>query len=334
MYRTCAVRRGFITERRERLSVTNWRGDPKMTGLKYIPETVRVMVNLNACALWLRTVSGAEEIGLVRPAATDCCWDVYIAASSRKTMPSFLVYVYATFIISITVASSEVRSPRELPLNRECNLNALGSCVKGDLISTSIADCERDSYVYTCKPINDYFASNVVDIPDTSSTRANCIPVNNPVVCGRSGTDTRCVCDQYFYHSTNQCRCQYWPLVDSRADKPSFCTQYDHGGTTGFHWYVCCNNCNDPGDKSCDKFTYQGGGSRGDYCSNCGQNSEAGGGRPTYHFNCESCAQQAFCKSKCDSGAGFLTKNIPGLCPAWAACCRDCCVNETLHWDK
>ena len=243
-------------------------------------------------------------------------------------MPSFLVYVYA---ISITVASSsEVRSPRQLPLNRECNPNVPGSCFKGDLISTSIADCERDSYLRTCKPINDKYFSNVVDIPDPS--RANCIPDNSdPVVCGRSGTDTRCVCDNYL---TNQCRCQYWPLLDSRADKPSFCTQYDHGGTTGIHWYACCNNCNDPGDKRCDKFTYQGGGSRGDYCSNCGQNSEAGGGRPTYNFNCVSCAQQAFCKSKCDSGAGFLTKNIPGLCPAWAKCFKNCCVKATMMGNK
>ena len=42
-------------------------------------------------------------------------------------------------------------------------------------------------------------------------------------------------------------------------------------------------------DGTCDGIDYQGGGSKGDYCGSCGENTPKGGGRETYAFNCISC---------------------------------------------
>lgn len=139
---------------------------------------------------------------------------------------------------------------RALPLSYNCNLNQPGSCHKGDLISKDVADCKRDSLFITCDPINNHFLSSVVDIPDVGRHNVNCGPKRGlPVRCGSA--DTRCVCDKAIDIDrpletiANQCRCQYWPAVDSRTSQPSYCTQYDHGGQSGVHFFTCCNNCND-----------------------------------------------------------------------------------------
>ena len=226
------------------------------------------------------------------------------------------------------------RNKRELPLSYSCDPRQYGSCAKADLVSTSVADCARSRWLQTCKPINDYALSNVVDIPDSSGS--SCNPVSGlPIRCG-SKYDTRCVCDKAFDYKRptetlfNQCRCQYWPAVDSRATESSFCTQYDHGGESGVHFFTCCNNCNDPQDTSCSGLTYQGGGSSGiSYCNQCGNRSTSGEleGRPTYRFNCASCSQQLRCEKICNQN--FFSTNIPGICPYWSGCFRGCCTKAT-----
>ena len=231
------------------------------------------------------------------------------------------------------VTTIECLTKRTLPLSYNCDPRQLGSCNKGDLISTNIADCRRDSLIITCDPINDHFLSSVIDIPDVNRHGVNCIAsFHLPIICGNTGTDTRCVCDKAVDIKrpkatlANQCRCQYWPNDDHRVDQPSFCTQFDHGGTSTVHFYACCNNCNDA-DSSCDGDTYQGGGSTDAYCANCGQNSQLGGGRATYRFNCVSCRQQYACVSECNSGfSGTAIKLIPSLCPRWSGCFRGCCI--------
>ena len=136
-------------------------------------------------------------------------------------------------------------------------------CYKGDLIDESIADCKKTSLVFTCDPINKGLLSTSVDVPDVNAHGVNCLPVNGkPVRCGNA--DTRCVCDApvdltsplrrpYF---VNTCRCQYWPNADIRDSQRAVCRQYDHGGTSGVHFYACCKNCNYV-DASCDGDTYQ-----------------------------------------------------------------------------
>lgn len=222
---------------------------------------------------------------------------------------------------------------RALPLSYNCDPRQLGSCHKGDLISTGTADCKKDSLIVTCDPINDQFFSSVIDVPDVSRHGVNCVANRNrPIICGTPGTDTRCVCDKAVDVKRpkgtlfNQCRCQYWPQDDPRTNQPSFCTQFDNGGRSNVHFYTCCNNCNDL-DSSCDTETYQGGGSTDAYCSSCGQNSQLGGGRATYRFNCVSCTQQRTCERECSSGfGGFITRNTPSLCPRWSGCFRGCCT--------
>ena len=128
----------------------------------------------------------------------------------------------------------------------------------------------------------------------------------------------------YFF---NHCRCQYWPSIDVRKQSPAFCTQRDHGGTSGVHFYACCNNCNDP-DTSCDRRTYQGGRGYSDpakYCGSCGATDPPNDGRETYHFNCGSCQEQNACEKLCDE-IHYIAKNLPGLCPKWLGCFRGCCL--------
>ena len=244
--------------------------------------------------------------------------------------------VLATVVISTAYigACEETKFKRELPLSLNCNPLA-GTCYKGDLIDESIADCERDSFFLTCDPSNDIFLSSVVDIPDNCFFCADCEPVNRALRCGATGTDTRCVCDKAIDLArpketlANHCRCQYWPQVDIRSNQPSYCSQFDHGGTSGVHFYTCCNNCNDPGDKSCGGTAYQGGGAtRNDYCSGCGANSGVGGGRVTYRYSCGSCSQQTVCKAKCDNAWNGIVSAFPGLCWKWSECFRACCVES------
>lgn len=243
-----------------------------------------------------------------------------------------------TFLLISDVSSATDRTRRELPLSYDCNPNQQGSCYKGDLISQSLADCNRDAAwynLYTCNPLNDLSLSSVVDLPDVDRHGVDCVADRSrPIICGASGTNTRCVCDKAVDYKRpketvfHQCRCQYWPDVDIRQDLPSYCTQFDHGGTSGIHFYTCCNNCNESDtDSSCDGETYQGGGSGGArYCGNCGQNSQLGGGRITYRFNCVSCNQQRACERKCNDEFFGLTEITPGLCPRWSGCFRGCCV--------
>ena len=237
-----------------------------------------------------------------------------------------------SLLILLTVAASaEGLKKRELPLSDNCNPHIAGSCYKGDLISTSIADCKRHLTRFTCKrtcnPINNLHLSSVVDVPDVRIHGVECLPVNGQIniTCGTPGTDTRCVCDKTWYFKPNECRCQYWPAEDTRKSKPSYCTQYDHGGTSGVHFFTCCNNCAD-NDSSCDGDTYDGGGSTSAYCGQCGVNSPLGGGRITYRFNCVNCTQQRECERMCDSEWCGFPEDIPGLCPRWAGCFRGCCV--------
>ena len=250
-------------------------------------------------------------------------------------MTIFIATVLAA-ISEAAAAEKEIytRKKRGLPLQTTCDPRQVGTCYKGDLVDSRVADCKKDSLFLTCNPVNDYRLSSVVDVPDVSKHGVNCEgDRNRPIVCGELGTDTRCVCDKAYDYNrpmatiANQCRCQYWPQVDPRKKKPSYCTQFDNGGKSGVHFYTCCNNCNDHLDTSCDGKDYQGGGSKGlKYCDTCGNNTDLGGGRETYSFNCVSCSQQRECEKTCDDKYKGLWAKIPGFCPKWSGCFRKCCI--------
>ena len=247
-------------------------------------------------------------------------------------------YCFLLILVATLAESWGGPRKRELPLSESCDPRISGSCFKADLVSTRVADCKRSKLWITCSPINDYTLSNVVDVPDVTGLRSACNPVSGlPIRCG-SGYDTRCVCDKAYDYKkpretlANQCRCQYWPEVDIRKNKPSYCTQYDHGGQSNIHFFGCCNNCNDQ-DSSCSGQTYQGGGSGGiDYCSSCGVSNAAGGGRITYRFNCVSCNQQEKCRNECNKNK--LSTNVPGGCPYWIGCFRGCCTKAESNRRK
>ena len=240
-------------------------------------------------------------------------------------------------ILVATLAESRGGIKRELPLSLRCDPRISGSCSKADLVSKDVADCNiyrKNSDGGTCKPINAIDNSSNVDVPDVKSG-PTCIPVSGtPIRCG-SGYDTRCVCEDKGPHYkkryeivTNECRCQYWPEVDIRRNKPSYCTLYDHGGESNV-MFVCCNNCNDQ-DFSCSGQTYQsnGAGSNGnEYCSSCGVSNAAGGGRIAYRFNCVSCNQQEKCRNKCNKCLPSVPEmRFPHQCDGWTECFRDCCT--------
>ena len=256
----------------------------------------------------------------------------------------FLYVIKVVCIVQLTILANGVQDlhatvskfKRELPLSTSCDPRQQDSCYKGDLIAESVADCKKmpDSLFKMCHPINDYDLSSVVDLANTSENGIDCVADTScPVICGSPGSDTRCVCDKAVDWRRlketlfNQCRCQYWPKIDSRKNQPSYCMQFDHGGKSGIHFYTCCNNCNDPTGSSCDRTDYQGGGSKGDYCGGCGENTPKGGGRLTYAFNCVSCEQQSICENKCNREFFGLTELVPGFCPRWAGCFRRCCLD-------
>lgn len=123
------------------------------------------------------------------------------------------------------------------------------------------------------------------------------------------------------YPLHNQCKCQYWPVVDIGAIHPAFCTGYYTSGDSKVHHWICCDNCLDQlGANSCDKKTWQGG-STYDYCGECGKN--LGHGHEKYYFDCGSCEDQQHCESRCSRP--FWMK-LPGFCWLWADCFKDCCL--------
>lgn len=110
---------------------------------------------------------------------------------------------------------------------KKCDPSKPDTCRKGDLISSNIAHCKIDCKtgpllpiwaracsIRQCKPPNHQSYLRIIDVPDAEES-STCKPVKGlPVVCEKSGTDTRCVCDgkpegKAF---TDKCRCQYWPL--------------------------------------------------------------------------------------------------------------------------
>lgn len=269
------------------------------------------------------------------------------------TIPLLFTVCAVLLFVSTTTAEEAVasersvlssfREKRQLPLSTSCDPRQKNVCNKGDLVDSKVADCEKTSSPWTCNPVVNLSEKNlfdslvlkfssIVDVPDVSKHGVDCVPDTSlPITCGAEGTDTRCVCDKAVDYKRlketllNQCRCQYWPKVDVRRKRPSYCTQYDNGGTSRVHFYTCCNNCNDF-DQSCNSKDYQGGGSKGDYCGDCGERTTKGGGRETYSYNCVSCEQQRRCEEKCDKeGFGIIAK-IPGFCPKWARCFRECCI--------
>jgi len=206
---------------------------------------------------------------------------------------------------------------RILPENENCDPQAR-TCRKGDWVSESIADCEKDQ-VFTCNAKENSIISWIVDVPTSSR---GCRPVmNKRLVCGAEGTNTRCVCSSY-KAKANTCKCQYWLDENPGMLAPGFCTGYYVAGTSTVHHYACCNNCNDASN-TCDGVTWQGGSSI-DYCLSCGTRSTSTG-REKYFFNCGGCDQQRNCESLCNNkflGFGAL----PGLCWKWLDCFRGCCL--------
>lgn len=204
--------------------------------------------------------------------------------------------------------------PRVLPTNENCDPDN-EVCRKGDWIAKHIADCERDG-LFTCDAQNDVFFSWTVDVAEDDY----CQPISSKKFrCGKPGTNTRCVCSDYKIQF-NECRCQYWPPEDPGTNDPAFCTGYYNGGVSGVHHWACCNNCDD-NDRKCIGRTWQGG-SREDYCTQCGKHNNDGGGIDKYFFNCGSCSLQEKCENHC---SGPL-RNLPGLCWQWLDCFKGCCL--------
>ena len=266
-------------------------------------------------------------------------------------MHVLLTVLLLVAVVGLTPASSSHRGKaagtnkykRELPLSLDCDVGSNADwdkCYKGDLIRETVADCKRKASwynVFTCDPVDKHAWSTSVNVPDVDRRGVDCQPKTGlPVTCGTR--DTRCVCDDPWDltsplarpYNTNRCRCQYWPVQDERETEPALCKQYDHGGVSGVHFYVCCNNCQDPGGASeqyCDGETYQGGGTTSSQCGKCGQRTASQlGSRLTYTFNCKSCQQQRYCNDYCNEKEP-LAKKLPGLCPKWIGCFRGCCLS-------
>ncbi len=236
------------------------------------------------------------------------------------------------YYLLLAIVSSSMSTPthagldlekRVLPIDENCD-PWRGTCVKGDWLAQSIADCYFDSSIFhpiSCTAKDDSVIHWVVE-PEENG---NCLPVSGTRIhCGDSGTKTRCVCSSTKV-PFNQCRCQYWTEETAGESKNAFCTAYYiNAGASGVHHYACCNNCNDP-ISSCDGQTWQGG-SSGSYCSTCG--TPTGGGVDKYYFNCENCQTQSACANKCEQFSS------PGSCWKWVDCFAGCCRQEAAQFAK
>ena len=244
----------------------------------------------------------------------------------ESTLSYLLLAIICSYITTTTPAKLQVEK-RVLPVNEECNPTS-GTCVKGDLIKTSVADCEFQKsswYMYSCTASNNVWTHWVVE-PEKNG---NCLPMNGKKIkCGAIGSKTRCVCNSPIL-GRNTCRCQYWTQETPGASQNAFCTAYYiDAGTSGLHHYTCCNNCNDP-STSCDGRTYHGGSSMS-YCGTCGK--PTGGGRVEYYFNCKDCQTQSKCADMCDNN--FPGATLPGLCWKWVDCFAGCCREMATQFSR
>lgn len=231
------------------------------------------------------------------------------------------ISVVALILLSC-VSGNHLLTKRALPTNSNCDPR-LQACRKGDWVSEELADCEYHGHKITCNAIGDRWLSWIVDRDEDNA----CLPSQDlEFACGDPNTHTRCVCSDVnvFYSSLrnggplyNQCKCQYWPKEDVGANSPAFCTGYYTGGQTKVHHWICCNNCRDREENTCDMKTWQGG-SDLDYCGACGEST--GSGRVKYYFNCKSCEDQQRCESECN------WMNWPGFCWLWSDCFKKCCL--------
>ena len=104
------------------------------------------------------------------------------------------------------------------------------------------------------------------------------------------------------------------------------CQSFKWGGTSGLHWYTCCNNCNDT-DKSCDGKTYQTA-STDHYCGSCG--TDIGPNKPRKwkgEFSCGLCPGQNSVQRKCTKSLRKVYE-IPGFCWAFTRCFKDRCKKK------
>ena len=84
------------------------------------------------------------------------------------------------------------------------------------------------------------------------------------------------------------------------------CSTYKWGGTSGLHWYACCNNC-ETIDTSCDGKTYQTA-SYESYCGTCGIDTTKGNGKYYATYSCGGCQGQDRISTKCQRVGGLCTK--------------------------
>ena len=115
------------------------------------------------------------------------------------------------------------------------------------------------------------------------------------------------------------------------AEANSECNEYNRGGSTGFHYFTCCDNSNDL-DQSCVGLTFQGGGSSNSYCGQKGLSNPLGGGNLLNTFDCVNCEVQRACESRCNTY--WLYTNFPGFCPNWAMCFKECCLSQVNERGK
>jgi len=144
--------------------------------------------------------------------------------------------------------------------------------------------------------------------------------------------------DKYFIIIT-----LYFSLMDSviacnkhgiNKDKyKGLCQSFNWGGSTGVHFYSCCNNCNENnGAPTCNSKTWHSA-SDGEYCGSCGANKGSGCRYNGYNsdwakwtghkgaFQCGGCDGQAKVDKQCLS----WVINKPGFCWQYTSCFEEQC---------
>ena len=239
---------------------------------------------------------------------------------------TILVFIYISTCNVFADQGDLERIKRVLPINVNCNprvSTGANSCVKGDWVNASIADCERNTTL-GCTAMDAVSGYHVVE----PAVGSGCIPTEDKMFkCEAAGTNTRCVCssDSGVIFSSNACKCQYWPAAEPGPNKP--CIGYYLGEDTGQNEWACCAE-----STCCMSHTWQyttTNPSDNRKCDTNGRNT-VGSARIKYYFSCgtdldSDCSLKWGCEMKCNKGSSVFTINKD---QTWLNCFKDCCLKN------
>lgn len=143
-------------------------------------------------------------------------------------------------VILVAVTLTVVVGQNVIPQHEHCDPDSqTNSCLKGDLIDESIADCCYVPWFITgtCDAVHDGWWHRTVNVAKHDRCQSSACDGTYRFACGSPGTNSRCVCDDKPAYDVlgNRCRCQYWPTASPHTAPPHSTTHAPITTTAGPH---------------------------------------------------------------------------------------------------